>query len=1229
MPPLNRFSRALFTLTLLTGLLVGLVGPSLIPVKAAPQKLGSTSLVISEFRTTGPGGGNDEFIEIFNPTSSDISLSGLKLQKSSGCGTTVNNLYIFGAVSLVPGQHFLIAGPGYSGSATPDYLSLTSFSIADDGGIAITDASTTPIPIDQVGMCAGTFYKEGTTLTPLSGTANQSYERKDNGCTDTDNNSTDFFWNQTSSNPQNSSSIPIPCLRVTHVDAAVANGTYTTGALIPVTVTFSSNVDVTGAPTLLLETGTMPEGKATYVSGSGSNTLTFNYTVQANDVSADLDYVDTNSLALNGGTITGAVGDANLTLPSPGATGSLGASKNIVIDNGIAPSLVSIKRQTPSTTPTNADTLVFRATFSKPVKGVGASNFTIHNNTTPPTTDATVANVSPNTSSNASYSTYYDVTVSGGILTLLSTFNGDVGLDLANISSITDVAGKTLASGVPTGANDVYTVDNIPPTVTIDQAALQADPASAPPVNFTVVFSEAIDVSTFTVGDITQNGTVAASLITWSIADSGNHKTFTLSATSVAENGTLIPSIAAGKVKDLAGNYNNSVSTYVTDGSVTFTDNVPPTVTVNQAVGQADPTNVLPIKFAVVFSEPIIPSIFTPSDITQQTGTGMATGITWVIADSGDHTNFTLSATAVTGAGIISPSIAANRVTDLVGNNNLASISTDNQVVYDNVGPTVTVNRASTQPNPATTLPIRFTVVFSEPINVNTFTSADITQSGTAIVNIWAPPADSGNHMSFTISATSLSRNGTIIPSIAAGKVTDVAGNNNNASTSTDNIVTANVTLSTPAPTLTPTATLTPMQKVIINEIAWMGTPSSRTDQWIELYNPDLNNPVPITNWHIKSTNNNAVNITLTGTIPAGGYFLVANPGTFETLPVNQTATFTLGYTLTSGKSLQLIDDAGLVIDTTPTDEKGNWPAGVACSNTTTSTPIPTPIANTCASMERDSSRGFTKYDWITFAQPSILSPVLDRYGLVIRGTPGSSNWAITVTATPTKTPTVTPRAHTPTAVGALPLVATLVINEFLPRADFDWNGDGKVDVFDEFIEIANLGPIDANLSGWKLDDMPNGGSNPYTLPSRVLKPGEHAVFYASQTNVLLSDGGDTVRLLNPNNVIKDAHTYGLVKVADQSTCRLPDINGSWYSDCFPTPNERNSRTGSVPSAPPGTGLETPLCLLPDTLPEDFQLAECFGFGADMWNPAYWNGADWLRDRSVLQNGSKWDTFVE
>jgi len=99
-----------------------------------------------------------------------------------------------------------------------------------------------------------------------------------------------------------------------------------------VTLTFSEPVNVTGTPQLTLETGTT-DAVADYTSGSGTDTLTFDYTVAAGHTSADLGYISADALALNGGTIKNLAGDydADLTLPAPGSANSLGGNRAIVI----------------------------------------------------------------------------------------------------------------------------------------------------------------------------------------------------------------------------------------------------------------------------------------------------------------------------------------------------------------------------------------------------------------------------------------------------------------------------------------------------------------------------------------------------------------------------------------------------------------------------------------------------------------------------------------------------------------------------------------------------------------------------------------------------------------------------------------------------------------------------------------------------------------------------------
>jgi len=128
---------------------------------------------------------------------------------------------------------------------------------------------------------------------------------------------------------------------VTNVTSTKTNGTYGPTEVIGIQVAFSDSATVTsGTPTITLATGATSR-TAAYVSGSGTTTLLFEYTVQSGDVSADLDYATTSSLQLNGAFIRNGAGDSLSTiLPAPGATGSIGANKAIVID-GVAPNLSS------------------------------------------------------------------------------------------------------------------------------------------------------------------------------------------------------------------------------------------------------------------------------------------------------------------------------------------------------------------------------------------------------------------------------------------------------------------------------------------------------------------------------------------------------------------------------------------------------------------------------------------------------------------------------------------------------------------------------------------------------------------------------------------------------------------------------------------------------------------------------------------------------------------------
>ena len=154
-------------------------------------------------------------------------------------------------------------------------------------------------------------------------------------------------------------------------------------------------------------------------------------------------------------TATTGTGDGTLGLNMVNGTGlthtvtNLPATGEVFAIDRTAPSTTSFTRQNPATSPTSADTLVFRATFSADVINVDAADFAVTGTT------ATVTNVGFVSTG------VYDVTVSGGDL---ATLNGVVGLNFNGaMLNITDLAGNALPNTEPT-TDETYTVTNAPAT---------------------------------------------------------------------------------------------------------------------------------------------------------------------------------------------------------------------------------------------------------------------------------------------------------------------------------------------------------------------------------------------------------------------------------------------------------------------------------------------------------------------------------------------------------------------------------------------------------------------------------------------------------------------------------------------------------------------------------------------------------------------------------------------
>ncbi|MDF1860220.1 MAG: Ig-like domain-containing protein [Verrucomicrobiales bacterium] len=147
--------------------------------------------------------------------------------------------------------------------------------------------------------------------------------------------------------------------------------------------------------------------------------------------------------------------------------------------------------------------------------------------------------------------------------------------------SLTATASESGSNESVPSAPIFVTIDSTAPTVTIEQAAGQADPATSGPFLFTATFSEA--VSSFAAGDLSITGSAAG---TASI--SGGPTIYSVSITDSGTEGLVSASVPGLVVSDSAGNSNEASSSF--DNRVALdlhgsTPGTPTPVAINSGVG--------------------------------------------------------------------------------------------------------------------------------------------------------------------------------------------------------------------------------------------------------------------------------------------------------------------------------------------------------------------------------------------------------------------------------------------------------------------------------------------------------------------------------------------------------------------------------------------------------------------------------------------------------------------
>ena len=203
-------------LRLLTGV------AALLALAGAGNAFAAGDVVISQVYGGGGNAGStikQDFIELHNRTAASISLAGWSVQYAATAGTNWAKTDLSG--SIPAGGYYLVresqGAGGTVDTPTPDATGTIAMA-AGAGKVAllsnatlITAGTTCPTTgaVDVVGYGTGTNCFEGTGPTGTI-SATLAALRLDNGCTDTDNNSTDFSTTGAPA-PRNTASSPVLC----------------------------------------------------------------------------------------------------------------------------------------------------------------------------------------------------------------------------------------------------------------------------------------------------------------------------------------------------------------------------------------------------------------------------------------------------------------------------------------------------------------------------------------------------------------------------------------------------------------------------------------------------------------------------------------------------------------------------------------------------------------------------------------------------------------------------------------------------------------------------------------------------------------------------------------------------------------------------------------------------------------------------------------------------------
>ncbi|MBY0263262.1 MAG: lamin tail domain-containing protein, partial [Phycisphaerales bacterium] len=243
------------------GTFIAGVAGSTCPANSCPTAAAPGDVVFSQVYGGGGNNGatfNADFAELFNRTAAPINVSGWSIQYFSAGGGAGGRVTLPSG-TIIPSRQYLLVKIGSAGSTgAPVSFDVDSSAIAasaTDGRLVLVSNATPlaagcptsdPSVVDLIGYGTATCF-EGSAAAP-AGSATTALFRSDNGCTDTNNNASNFAAGTPA--PRNLASPAAVCgggVAATGTDStAVASACAGSSVIFSVTVTPGSNAVITG-----------------------------------------------------------------------------------------------------------------------------------------------------------------------------------------------------------------------------------------------------------------------------------------------------------------------------------------------------------------------------------------------------------------------------------------------------------------------------------------------------------------------------------------------------------------------------------------------------------------------------------------------------------------------------------------------------------------------------------------------------------------------------------------------------------------------------------------------------------------------------------------------------------------------------------------------------------------------------------------------------------------------